>query len=539
MITTEMQSSTIGDVFLDQVALRGDAPAILDHELEVVLSWREYGAAVRNAAAGLRLLGVEPGDTVGLLLRNRPEFHIADTATLLAGATPFSMYSTSAPEQLAEIMRNAGCRIVISEPDFLEKLQSAKNLDPGVALRDIIVVETDSWTDLLTTDAADFPSVASATDTATIIYTSGTTGPPKGVELTHRSILSIVTQLVEHIEAHSEMRMVSHLPMAHIAERVATHYLPIVCGCSVVCCPETSKLMPLLGKVQPDVFFSPPRLWEKLRAATASFVAAGTDPAAIRHSIGFGRVKVALTGAAPCPPSVVEYFHSIGVPLRELYGMSETAGVVSIADIDDVGSVGKPLPINEVRLAEDGELLVRGPSLMSRYRNRPEETAATFDGEGWLRTGDLGRIDDDGRIWIIDRKKELIINASGKNMSPANIEERLRESGPLIGQACVIGNARPYNVALIVADPTFAADYASGDDLAAAIQVHVDRANERLARVEQIKRFALLQDEWLPDSDELTPTMKLKRRSIEGKYSKRIEAMYSVARGVDQEKPDL
>jgi long-subunit acyl-CoA synthetase (AMP-forming) len=237
---------------------------------------------------------------------------------------------------------------------------------------------------------------------------------------------------------------------------------------------------------------------------------------------------VALTGAAPCPPGIIEFFASIGISLREVYGLSETTGVVSVSPAKGMrpGTVGPPLPRAEVKLAEDNELLVRGPLVMAGYRNRVQATAEAIDAEGWLHTGDIAAFQD-GHLRIIDRKKELIINAAGKNMSPANIEARLLESDPLIGQACVIGDGRPYNVALIVPDPTLSDDHPTSDALRAAVQAAVGRANARLSRVEQIKYFAVLTDEWLPDSDELTPTMKLKRRPIARKYADQIESMYA------------
>jgi long-subunit acyl-CoA synthetase (AMP-forming) len=317
--------------------------------------------------------------------------------------------------------------------------------------------------------------------------------------------------------------------MAHIAERVCTHYLPMTAGFSVVCCPTPSAVTQLLPRVRPHFFFSPPRLWEKLQASIAADVAAGIDHREIRRRLGFDELTAAVTGAAPCPPAVIDFYAAIGIPLREVYGLSETTGVVSLAAANDVrpGTVGPPLPSAQVRLAEDGELLVRGPLLMAGYRNRPEATAEAIDADGWLHTGDIARIEADGHLRIVDRKKELIINAAGKNMSPTNIEARLKEGSPLIGQTCAIGNGRPYNVALIVLDPAVAASYATDAERHAEVQAGVDRANARLARVEQIKRFAILNEDWLPDSDELTPTMKLKRRPIAQKYAAQIEALYT------------
>jgi len=519
---------TVGEAFLAMVESRADGPAILDAGLDVVLSWREYGAQARRAATGLAELGLRQGDTLGLLLSNRPEFHVADAGALLLGAIPFSMYNTSAPEQLAHLVADAGCRIVITEAALVDGLLAALERGHG-AVDHVVVVGSDSWFELLDSGELEHPAAGKPSDLATLIYTSGTTGPPKGVELTHANILTMAAEIGEMDGIQPGQRTISYLPMAHIAERVCTHYLPMTVGFSVVCCPSPSAVTQLLPRVRPHMFFSPPRLWEKLQASIAADVEAGIDHQELRRRLGFDELTAAVTGAAPCPPAVIEFFAAIGIPLREVYGLSETTGVVSLAAADDVrpGTVGPPLPSAQVRLAEDGELLVRGPLLMAGYRNRPEATAEAIDPEGWLHTGDIARIEADGHLRIVDRKKELIINAAGKNMSPANIEARLKEGSPLIGQACAFGNGRPYNVALIVLDPAIAASYATDAELQAEVRAGVDRANARLARVEQIKRFAILTEEWLPDSDELTPTMKLKRRPITHKYASQIEALYT------------
>jgi long-subunit acyl-CoA synthetase (AMP-forming) len=468
------------------------------------------------------------GDTLGLLLSNRPEFHVADAGALLLGATPFSMYNTSAPEQLAHLVADADCRIVITEAALVDGLLAALERGRGT-VDHVIIVGSDSWFELLESDELEHAAVVRPSDLATLIYTSGTTGPPKGVELTHANILTMTAEMAALLEARPGQRAISYLPMAHIAERACTHYLPMTVGLSVVCCPSPGAVTQLLPRVRPHLFFSPPRLWEKLQGSIAADVAAGIDLQEIRRRLGFGELTAALTGAAPCPPAVIEFFDAIGIPLREVYGLSETTGVVSLATADDVrpGTVGPPLPSAQVRLAQDGELLVGGPLLMAGYRNRPEATAEAIDADGWLHTGDIACIGADGHLRIVDRKKELLINSAGKNMSPANIEARLKEGSPLIGQACAIGNGRPYNVALIVLDPAVAASYATDAELQAEVQAGVGRANARLARVEQIKRFAILTEEWLPDSVELTPTMKLKRRPIAQKYASQIEALYT------------
>ncbi|TMM04102.1 MAG: long-chain fatty acid--CoA ligase [Actinobacteria bacterium] len=545
-IADRPSTQTLADAFLSTVEARGDAPALLDADLTVALSWRGYGEQARRAAAGLRALGLRRGDTLGLLLSNRPEFHVADVGALLVGATPFSMYNTSSPEQLAHLVTDAGCRIAVTEAGLLPRLLAAREITGGLLEHVIVVDDGDDgllrWPELLTGGDELTVDVAAgaAEDLATIIYTSGTTGPPKGVQLTHANVLAMVGDVRGLLGVAPEGRAISYLPMAHVAERTATHYLHMAVGFGVVCCPRPGDVADLLPRVRPDFFFSPPRLWEKLRAGVLARVSAEqlaeSEQACVdtRWALGFDRLQAAITGAAPCPPAVIEFFHSIGVPLREVYGLSETTGLISFSRADDirVGTVGPPVPSMEVRLGDDGEVLARGALVMGGYRNMPEQTAEMIDADGWLHTGDIGALDGDGHLRIVDRKKELIINASGKNMSPANIEARLKEASPLIDQACVIGDARPYNVALIVLDGEAAAALGevSEEDRRAEVQRAVDAANAKLARVEQIKRFALLTEEWLPDSDELTPTMKLKRKPIAQKYAEQIEELYAEGR---------
>ncbi len=237
-----------------------------------------------------------------------------------------------------------------------------------------------------------------------------------------------------------------------------------------------------------------------------------------------------MSGAAPIPVEVLEYFLALGLPICELWGMSELSCCATINPTDDIriGTVGVALPGVELRLADDGELLVRGETVMKGYRGMPDKTAETIDADGWLATGDIATIDDDGYVRIVDRKKELIINAAGKNMSPANIEQAIKSGSPLIGQAVCIGDARPYNVALIVLDPDVAAGRSADDpEVVAEVAAGVERANAKLSRVEQIKRYTLLSDDWLPGGDELTPTSKLKRKPIGAKYAAEIEALYT------------
>ena len=486
-------------------------------------------------AAALTAYGVSPGDTVGLMLANRPEFHLIDGAAMLMGATPFSVYNTSPPEQLAFVIGDAGARIMLAESRFVPVIEAATRL--GLELDHIVVVDDDQqWSDFLASGGGfDIEAAAAAVrpdDLVTLIYTSGTTGPPKGVELSHANVISMLRSIHDVWRLTAGGRLLSYLPHAHIADRWSSHYSGLMTyGASVTDVAELAELIPATMQVRPTFWGGVPRVWEKLRSALqAGAFGPLDDPSRVRRALGFDETELFVIGAAPTTRDVLEFFAGLGIEICEAWGMSETtgAGVLNRPGENRCGSVGKPIPGAEVKLAEDGELLYRASNVMAGYRNNPVKTVEAVDAGGWLHTGDVARIDDDGYVWIVDRKKELIINSAGKNMSPVNIESHLKAAGPLIGQACVFGDARPYNVALLVLDPESGLD---PNDPAAvtAVQREVDVANSQLSRVEQVKRFALLSDEWLPGGDELTPTMKLKRRPIAEKYAETVEALYSAA----------
>ena len=569
----------------------GDDVALRDAERGKELSWTELAALAGRVAGGLAALGVGKGDTVALLLDNRWEFIPCDLGAVALGAVPFSLYQTSSPEQIAYVVGDAGAKVAIVEAQFLERFREAANeLD---RLESVVVVDDDggdlSLDQLLDADPEfDVESTVSEVgpdDLLTLIYTSGTTGPPKGVQLTHRNLMSLTTAVEDIIELPERGgKVISWLPAAHIAERGANYYLPVNRGLTVNVCPDPRKVVEFLPQVKPTWFFAVPRIWEKLKAGLEAKLASLPDEqrvpaqqgveaaiqkvrleqrgepvpeqlaaavaqadeqlfAGLRQALGLDEVAGVHVGAAPTPLEVLEFFHAIGIGIGELWGLSETCGVATCNPPERVklGTVGPPVPGIELRLADDGEVMVKGDSVMPGYRNQPEKTAETFDEEGWLLTGDIGELDADGYLTIVDRKKELIINAAGKNMSPANIEAKVKSASPLIGQAIAIGDRRPYNVALIVLDgeiaPGWAANQGIEDDsleslasderMIAAVQEGVDHANEQLARVEQIKRFTLLPSEWEPGGDELTPTMKLKRRPIAEKYEAEIESLYS------------
>jgi long-chain acyl-CoA synthetase len=568
----------------------GDDDAVRDDSRERVLSWVEVHELAGRIAGGLAKLGIGKDDTVALMLNNRWEFIPCDLGAVALGAVPFSIYQTSSPEQIAYVAGDAGAKVAIIESAFLDRFrEAAKELD---ALEAIVVVDGDGGDHTLDELAGmnpefDLRSSVDAVgpdDLLTLIYTSGTTGPPKGVQLTHRNLMGLVGGVEEIIEIPERGgKVISWLPAAHIAERGANYYLPVIRGLSVTVCPDPRKVIEFLPQVKPTWFFAVPRIWEKLKAGLEASVAQmpdeqreaaqkGLDAAIqkirleqggeevpsdlaaavaraeeemfskLRAGLGLDEINGVHVGAAPTPLEVLEFFHAIGIEVGELWGMSETCGVATCNPPDRVklGTVGPPVPGIEIKLADDGEVLVKGDSVMPGYRNLPEKTAETFE-DGWLLTGDIGELDEDGYLRIVDRKKELIINAAGKNMSPANIEAKLKTASPLIGQAVAIGDARPYNVALITLDPDFAPGWAakegiedteleglaSNEKVVAAIQAALDEANTHMARVEQIKKFKLLPTDWQPGGDELTPTMKLKRRPIDAKYEAEIEALYA------------
>jgi long-chain acyl-CoA synthetase len=594
------------------------------------LTWSEYADQACRAAAGLRALGLRSGERVALMLRNRPEFHVADMGILLAGGTPVSIYNSSPPDRIAYVVNHAEARIAIVEDVFAERFAAARAETPklehvvlvggpglGVSPESTgsgVSLERHSdvtFTELVAAGPVDLESAAgevSAEDLLTIIYTSGTTGDPKGVMLTHRNLCFAVdtysTVLGRSLQG---LRQVSFLPMAHIAERMATHYFHIAEGSVVTTCDDLTALVPTMARVQPEWFFSAPRLWEKLQGAIEAMTSA--DPAAAKGfaearrlgwqvflaerdgdgpgpdlaadweearqqyvlpfltKVGLGRVLIALTGAAPIPRHTSEFFLSMGIPLSEVWGMSETAGLGTWSPHHIVpGTVGKPSPGVELRLGApgdrgvpegpgdrgvpegpgdrgvpegEGEILVRGPCVFSGYLKDPERTAEALDADGWLHTGDVGRFDDEGNLSIVDRIKDILVPSSGHNVSPAQLEARLKEC-PLVGQACVVGDGRAHVAALLVPDPEMTrawakahgaedaslAELAEHPEFRAEVGAFVDAVNQQVPAAERIVAFAVLGEEWMPDSEVLTPTAKLKRRAVNQRYADVIDTLY-------------
>ncbi len=594
--TPESDPRTLCEAFQATVARAPDAVALRSADTPATLTWAQYAKRVRSIAAGLAALGVGRGDTVGLMLTNRIEFYPCDSAVLHLGATPFSIYNTSTAEQIEYLFANAGNTVVITERQFLGAIESAGTA--GGSLRHVVCVDGHGEGDGVVTleqvevrgteQSGDFDFEASwravtGEDLATLIYTSGTTGPPKGVELTHANVLAECRSVAQVLPMRAGATITSYLPSAHAADRWMSHYNGFVHGLQVVAVADLRAIPKVLTELRPTVWGGVPRVFEKLVAALRAAIEADADQRdAIEHAIavatrrvtlrhagravpaelerehaeldarilsrlrarlGLDRAEWIICGAAPLSRDVHEFLLALGLPMTEVYGMSEGTCIITVSPTTQarMGSVGRAIPGVQLRLEADGELLVRGEIVMRGYRADPGRTAEVLDGDGWLHTGDIAEIDDDGYVRIVDRKKELIINAAGKNMSPANIEEKLTSADPLVGQAVCIGDRRPYNVALLVLDPDAAGACARalgiGDVPRAHLGAHeavrrrleraVENANARLSRVEQIKRYAVLGDEWLPGGDELTPTMKLKRRPIAAKYAATIEELYA------------
>jgi len=558
------------------------------------MTFVEMGEAAARAAAGLRGLGVGRGDRVVLMMRNIPEFHWLDLAVMLLGATPVSIYNSSPADQVAYLAGHCGAKVAIVENEgFLSKFLEVRDELP--ALEKIVtivappelpegVVGHHVLTDAEPLDLDEAVKNTSPDDLATIIYTSGTTGNPKGVMLSHYNIVWTMEAFLPVFgwerDEMAGKRVVSYLPMAHIAERMVSHYMLLGGGIEVSTCPETSMLTTFLGEVHPNIVFGVPRVWEKLYAGVTAALAADPEKAekfndavaaaipisekmtwgtatedeiatyqflddvafsTVRQLVGLDECEIAVTGAAPIPAQLITWFRAIGIPLAEVYGMSENTGPMTFERYKvKPGTVGRALPGVELKIFEDGEVCCRGGLVFQGYLNDPEKTAEAIDSDGWLHSGDIGEIDDEGYLRIVDRKKELIITAGGKNLSPANLEAALK-TVTLIGQAAVIGDNRPFVSALVVIDaevaPGWAAqngiefttleEFAALDEVIRLIDEGVAEAMSGFNSAESVKRVRILTDEWMPDSELLTPTSKLKRRGVNALFATEIEALYS------------
>ncbi|HEY5855210.1 MAG TPA: long-chain fatty acid--CoA ligase [Aldersonia sp.] len=589
------RAASLCAVFQDSVRERPDTVALRSSDGALEITWREYGERVRRIAAGLAALGVRRGDTVAIMLTNRPEFHLVDVAVTHLGATPFSIYNTSSPEQMDHVFSTAGNRIVVCEEQFLERIHK---IGEQLGIEHVVCVdgEAEASMSLDALEAAgdadfDFDATWRAVDRddiATLIFTSGTTGAPKAVQLTHANILYTAATLVRYPEALGagahDARVLSYLPDAHMANRFFAHYLPLTTAATVVTVRDAKTVATVLRDVHPTMFVGVPMIWYRFKAAVEQVVtqepgerkellarALETGLAKVHHDttgtpvpeelrarhaeaerlvlsplraqLGLDNIVAGISGGAPIAAEALEFLMALGIPILEGWAMSETAGAGILNPPDRIkpGTVGVPVAGTEVRIAEDGELLVRSAGVMKGYRNDPEKTAEAVDADGWLHTGDIVTIDADGYISIVDRKKELIINSAGKNMSPAHIENAVKTACSLIGSVMAVGDRRPYVSGLVTLDPDVAASFAAAHGLAdaspeslsrdpqvqAAVQAGIEQANATLSRVEQIRSYTVLPTYWLPNGDELTPTMKLKRKIIGQKYAAEIEEIYA------------
>ena len=602
-INRAVAGDTLPKAFLRTAAATPDVVALRRMVGDGVDGWeettyRDLRDQVAGVAAGLQAAGLGPGQTVVLMMRNRPEFHVVDLAATFVRATPVSIYNSSSPEELQFLVDHAEAEIaVVEDVGFLERFLKVRAelprlrrifvIDPPV---DDVAGDVAPYAELVAAGRADLEALAEATDPgdlATLIYTSGTTGPPKGVMISQHNVVHTCEQLTRCYDfalgdaGGVGLRYVSYLPMAHIAERISSHYNGMRLGFTITCCPDPAQIAAYAREVRPEVIFGVPRVWEKVYLGVNAALAADADKkqkfdeavaaalpimearrqgtitadqqetwdfldavafSTVRSLVGFDALRLGITGAAPIPRPILEWFNALGIPLTEIYGMSETTGPMTWeADPDKIkpGTVGPAIPGCEVRIADDGEVICRGGNVFQGYFKAPDKTADTLI-DGWLHSGDIGVMDEDGFVKIIDRKKELIITSGGKNISPANLEAALKTI-PLVGQACAIGDNRKFVSALLVLDPDSAtvwakahgkeamtlAELADDPDATAEVRAGVDHVNQQFAQVEQIKRFALIGEEWLPDSDVLTPTSKLKRRGVHARYADEIEAIYA------------
>jgi long-chain acyl-CoA synthetase len=592
-----IEGRTVASEFLKTLEANGDLVALRwkdDADAWHEMTFTEFGDKVARAAAGLAALGLGKGDRLMLMIRNMPEFHVLDTAALFLGATPVSIYNSSSPDQIEYLANDAGAKMAIAEDrgfyeGFAKVRENLANMEKigiirtGGSTDDLAVDFT--YDELLANEPLDLVEAAkgvSPDDLATLIYTSGTTGPSKGVMIDHRNVVWTVECLLRAfgMDEMAGKRIVSYLPMAHIAERMMSHYQTLFVGYEVTCCPDPTLFAAYAGEVHPNIMFGVPRVWEKIYGGVQAALAADPEKekavadgvaaagpiaekmtwgtateeeiatyefldavafSTIRGLVGLDQLDVAVTGAAPIPAEMLAWFRTIGVPLSEIYGLSETSGPMTWAPYKvKPGYVGHACPGVEVKLDADGEVMCRGGNIFRGYLNQDAKTAEVLDDEGWFRSGDIGEIDDDGYLKIVDRKKELIITAGGKNLSPSNLEAALKMM-PLVGQAIAIGDQRPFVSALVVLDPDVAPQWAAANDIEfttlealanepaviAEIEDALPSVMEGFNNAEKVKKVKVLGEEWLPDTDLLTPTSKLKRRGIHTRYAAEIEALYS------------
>ncbi|MFD9497845.1 AMP-dependent synthetase/ligase [Streptomyces sp. NPDC060035] len=599
-LPTEPDQLTLPALLLRNAEDHGGLPALSwraagDDVEWTTLTWQEVRRETAVLAAGYAALGVERGEQVLMMMGNRPEHWLSDLALTHLGAVPVTVYGTAAPGQIAHIARHSRARFAVIEGARERERWEPLLADATAPLEKLVVVDPDeagphpayalvhaTGARLHRADAFDKAWRESrADDPLTVVYTSGTTGDPKAVPITHRSVVVNALALDRVVDLPDHVEHICYLPFAHIAERMLGIYLPVFRASHVHLCADTAAVAATAGALRPAQFFGVPRVWEKLaatvRAALAglpapqqavieaaavtarehvSYRERGEEPPAVLEAAyrrakaevldpilalaGFDRLVWTASASAPMPLDVVRFWAGFGIVVMDAWGLTETVGVFTTNSPSAfrLGSVGRPLEGLELRIAEDGEILVRGGTVFAGYLRADGTVDGALDADGFFPTGDIGRIDGDGYLWLTDRKKEMIITSTGKNVSPALVENTLKEH-PLIGQALVHGDGRSYLVALLVLDPELAPAWAAArgiDGSPATLAGHpavreeiaraVEAANARLNRTEQIKRYRLLSQEWGPETGELTPSLKLRRRVIREQYGEVLDALY-------------
>jgi long-chain acyl-CoA synthetase len=591
-----MPTDTIPALFLSQGRQRPTAPAyhVRRGDGWATTSWSSYCEQVRSAARALLALGVPAGGRICVLGFNRPEWVTVDVAAMAVGAVPTGIYTTCSSEEVVYIVRHSEASVVVledasqwdkiaGERDNLPQLEHVVMMDGAEAIDDERVMSWPTFVDRANdVDASELDARLAAlepTDLGTLIYTSGTTGPPKAVMLSHHNLAWTALAAVDLFTVTNRDSMLSYLPLAHIAEQVFSIHAPAASGMQIYFAESFDKVAENLKQAQPTIVFGVPRVWEKFHAAVSGKLAEASGAKArmiawarvvgsrnnaakndgqkpgvalrlqyrlanrlifskLKPRLGLGRARLCVSGGAAISKEILEFFTGLDVVIREVYGQSEDTGPTSFNRFGRTryGTVGPVFPGLEVRIAEDGEILVRGPSVFTGYLKDPDATADVLDADGWLHSGDLGALDDEGFLRITGRKKEIIITAGGKNIAPKNIEDALKEL-PLVSQAVVIGEQRRYLAALLTLDPEATASFATGrgideagvigsEALQVELQAGVDEVNSHFGQVEHIRRFAVLPEEFSIEGGELTPTMKIKRRVINDKYAAQLEALY-------------
>ena len=540
------EHSTLCAAFRATAAAHGDEIALRTPADGLAVTWAGYAERVRATAARLAGLGVGRGDTVALLLTNRPEAAWVDVAGMHLGAAGLSLYLAGTPAAHAYVLDDADVRVLVTERSFAGLVPGLRRACPK--LEHVIGIDGDApgvtaLGELSPAPGFDLEEAAAAVlpdDRVTLMYTSGTTGAPKGVVYSHRTLLAAFAGFDSAVPATDWLHAVAFLPFAHAGQRAMGHYRSLLRGSTTTFCPDPAALPAVIADARPSVLFAPPAIWQALAAGAHAAMAddpaaraaharalervRGGRPAPPADELAAGRARVGLdrldqpfVSAAQSAPELLQDLHALGVPVMNVYALTELPlNTITRPHPADIGTAGRPLPGVEVRLGGDGEVLVRHHARSAGYHRRPAQTAAMFDAAGWAHTGDVGLFDADGRLTLDGRRDERFATAYGTNIDPVRIETALRAECPSVAQACVIGDQRPYLVALITLQ---------GD--IDAVAVGVERVNAQLPETGRIRRYAVLEETWAPGSDELTPTLKLRRAAVHARYADHIDALYA------------